>query len=74
MLARVKATGVTVALDDFGTGHASLAWLNRLPVDYLKIDRSFVSELPWNANALTISRGLIGMARGLGLGIIAEGI
>ncbi len=74
LLARVKATGVTVALDDFGTGHASLAWLNRLPVDYLKIDRSFVSELPWNANALTISRGLIGMARGLGLGIIAEGI
>jgi diguanylate cyclase (GGDEF)-like protein/PAS domain S-box-containing protein len=73
-LARLKDTGVTLAIDDFGTGYSSLNYLRRLPVDIVKIDRSFVAELGWDGPEHTIIAGIIGLTHGLGLEIVAEGI
>jgi diguanylate cyclase (GGDEF)-like protein len=73
-LARLKDTGVSLAIDDFGTGYSSLNYLRRLPVDIVKIDRSFVAELGWDGPEHTIIAGIIGLTRGLGLEIVAEGI
>jgi diguanylate cyclase (GGDEF)-like protein/PAS domain S-box-containing protein len=73
-LARLKETGVQLAIDDFGTGYSSLNYLRRLPVDIVKIDRSFVAELGWDGPEHTIIAGIIGLTIGLGLEVIAEGI
>jgi diguanylate cyclase (GGDEF)-like protein/PAS domain S-box-containing protein len=70
----LRQKGVTFALDDFGTGYSSLSILKRLPLDHLKVDRSFVQELPHNKSACTIAQAIIGIGNSLGLSIIAEGI
>ncbi len=74
MLAALRELGVAVALDDFGTGHASLIHLQSLPLDYIKMDRSFVNGINDNSARHAIAEGLMVTARGLGLGVIAEGI
>jgi diguanylate cyclase (GGDEF)-like protein/PAS domain S-box-containing protein len=74
VLEGLKALGIKVALDDFGTGFSSLAYLRRFPIDSVKIDRSFVGELPGSAEDATIVRAVIGLARDLHLGVTAEGI
>jgi diguanylate cyclase (GGDEF)-like protein len=75
MLEAIKTLGVTLAIDDFGTGNSSLANLKRLPVDWLKIDQSFISGLGNNSSADTpIARAVIELAHALGLGTIAEGV
>ena len=61
-------------MDDFGTGYSSLSYLSRLPLDQLKIDRSFVSRLPEDGNDATVAQTIIGMGRGLNLEVIAEGV
>jgi diguanylate cyclase (GGDEF)-like protein len=74
VLAELRAVGVRLALDDFGTGYSSLAYLRHLQVDRLKIDRSFMAELAERPAEQTIVAAIVGMARGLGIPVTAEGI
>ncbi|KAB0678797.1 sensor domain-containing protein [Aureimonas leprariae] len=72
-LRRLHEAGIRLALDDFGTGYASLTHLRRFPVSYLKIDRSFVSQMLVDKGSEAIVGALIGLARNLGMGAVAEG-
>jgi EAL domain-containing protein (putative c-di-GMP-specific phosphodiesterase class I) len=74
VLGELRAMGVKIAIDDFGTGHSSLSLVKRLPLDVLKIDRSFVSGLPRNENDASICNAIIQMAHSLKLCVVAEGI
>ncbi|MDX6369318.1 MAG: hypothetical protein QOG93_820, partial [Gaiellaceae bacterium] len=73
-LALLKDRGVKLALDDFGTGYASLAYLQRLPVDIVKIDRSFTAKIDSGASDLALLEGIVGLGKALGLQLVAEGI
>jgi len=70
----LKALDTTVAMDDFGTGYSSLAYLQRLPIDVLKIDKSFVSGMMSDPDAVAIVRAVLGLAEALGMSTTAEGI
>lgn len=71
---RLRSLGVRVAIDDFGTGHASFAYLKRFPVDVLKIDRGFVAGLPDDRLDAAVVRAIAGIARDIGVEVVAEGV
>jgi diguanylate cyclase (GGDEF)-like protein/PAS domain S-box-containing protein len=73
-LEALKSRGIKLALDDFGTGYASLAYLQRLPVDIVKIDRSFTARIDSGDDDLALLRGIVGLGKALGLRLVAEGI
>ncbi len=73
-LTRLRAEGVRIAIDDFGTGYSSLAYLQNLPIDTLKIDRSFIREIGGKHPSDPLVRTILSLGKGLGLNIVAEGV
>jgi EAL domain-containing protein (putative c-di-GMP-specific phosphodiesterase class I) len=74
ILAELRTRGITIAIDDFGTGFSSLSYLDSLPLDMVKIDRSFVRNIVEDARRLKLLRGTVNLARELGLKIVVEGV
>jgi diguanylate cyclase (GGDEF)-like protein/PAS domain S-box-containing protein len=74
LLGQLRSIGVHVALDDFGTGYSSLAYLHRLPIDVLKVDRSFIRAAAVSDRDLVVLRSIVVMGRDLGLSVVAEGV
>ncbi|MEZ5542568.1 MAG: EAL domain-containing protein [Pseudomonadota bacterium] len=73
-LEKLKQTGITIAMDDFGTGYSSLSYLRRLPIDTVKIDQSFVREIPDNKEDVLIAQAIIAMANSLNMSLVVEGV
>ena len=74
ILERLRGLGLHLAMDDFGTGYSSLAYLRRFPLDVLKIDKSFVDDLPHQREAMEIAATIIAIGHTLGLKVLAEGV
>ncbi len=74
VLQRLTERGINLALDDFGTGYSALSYLRRFPIDRIKIDRSFVSDICTNQSDAALARAIVGMAHGLNMQVVAEGV
>ena len=73
-LAELRETGVRIAIDDFGTGYSSLAYLSRLPVDVLKVDKSFVDHVGGSAHETSVVEAIVAMSQTMSLVTVAEGV
>jgi EAL domain-containing protein (putative c-di-GMP-specific phosphodiesterase class I) len=73
-LEKVRATGVRLCIDDFGTGYSSLSYLHELPIDSLKIDRSFIGAMQQDERKIKIVQSILLLGRGLGIEVVAEGV
>ena len=73
-IVKLQSMGIKVSIDDFGTGYSSLAYLRDLPIDKIKIDRSFINEVAINDSDLTIVKSMIDLSHGLGKRVLAEGV
>jgi len=73
-LRQLKKMGTNISIDDFGTGYSSLAYIKRLPIDSVKLDRSFVEDLPGDRDSVAITKAVINMAHSLRLTVVAEGV
>lgn len=71
---QLRSAGCTIALDDFGTGYSSLSYLRRIPIDYIKIDRSFITDMSTNQNDNILVSTIIAMSKALGKKVVAEGV
>jgi diguanylate cyclase (GGDEF)-like protein len=74
ILRRLKALGVCISMDDFGTGYSSLRYLQAFPFDKIKVDKSFIDQIDYNVQSQAIIRAVIGLAHGLSLPVVAEGV
>jgi diguanylate cyclase (GGDEF)-like protein len=74
ILGEIKALGIALAIDDFGTGYSSLAQIKRFPIDTIKVDRSFIRNLPQDAEDKAITQAILAIAKTLGLAVVAEGV
>jgi EAL domain-containing protein (putative c-di-GMP-specific phosphodiesterase class I) len=74
ILQEIRALGISISIDDFGTGYSSLSYLKQLPVDKLKIDRSFIIDTPNDSASVALVRTIITLAKNLNLELVAEGV
>ena len=74
VLEEIKKMGITIALDDFGTGYSSLSYLTKLPIDVLKIDRSFIIDLCLNPKEKCMVENIVRLSHQLGIEVVAEGV
>ncbi len=74
VLNALHEAGIRLAIDDFGTGYSSLSYIKRLPIDMIKVDRSFVSDLAGDSDSIAIVAAIISMAHDLDLNVVAEGV
>ncbi|MHB8550970.1 MAG: EAL domain-containing protein, partial [Acidiferrobacterales bacterium] len=74
MMRQIKDLGVSISLDDFGTGYSSLSYLRQFPVDYLKLDRTFIKNLAVSDKDMAITVAISNLARSLSMGLVAEGV